>query len=137
MKEGVSQILVKFILRHLDIFTKLDFHKDQRGNTPILVAAAEGHENIVKLLIPFYENPRVRGMSGWSALTLAAIRGHLGIVKLLSNDLKRQEDIQDLINSRFKDLRTQTHQQHVGLPARAQPGMVRRIGYRSSLGEEQ
>ena len=89
-----------------DAFTnygyKLDFCVDQRGNTPIFVAAAEGHEEIVKLLIPFYENPRVKGMFTWSALTIASIQGHLGIVKLLSssNDFKSDDDIQDLKNSR-------------------------------------
>ena len=95
--------MVKFILRYLDVSCyRLDFVKDQRGNTPILLAAESGHENIVKILIPFYDNPRVKGMSGWSSLTAAALKGHLEVVKLLSYDLKFKEDlIQDLINCRF------------------------------------
>ena len=95
--------MVKFILRFLDVSCcRLDFVKDQRDNTPIFLAAESGHENIVKVLIPFYDNPRVKGISGWSPLTAAALKGHLEVVKLLSYDLKFKEDlIQDLIKCRF------------------------------------
>ena len=97
--------MVKFILKTWDITchqSKLDFQKDRYDHTPILIAASAGYEKIVKLLIPFYENPRVKAITGWSALTLAAINGHLEIVKLLSYDMKLdEEDIQDLIHARF------------------------------------
>ena len=72
--------MVKFILKTWDITchqSKLDFPKDRCDHTPILIAAAAGYEKIVKLLIPFYENPRVKAITGWSALTLAAMNGHL------------------------------------------------------------
>lgn len=59
---------------------------DKRSCTPLYNAADHGHVGLVETLLtvsPALDINRVEGAYGWSALTVASVRGHLQIVKLL------------------------------------------------------
>lgn len=60
----------------------------QRGETPLIVAALEGHSEVVKFLIARGATVKARNDRGFTALHAAAYRGHLAVVKLLMvNDI--------------------------------------------------
>ena len=54
-----------------------------RGETPIIVAALEGHAGVVEFLIARGADVQARNDRGFNALHAAAYRGHLAIVELL------------------------------------------------------
>ena len=63
----------------------------QRGETPLIVAALEGHTEVVEFLIARGTSVQARNDRGFTALHAAAFRGHLAIVELLVvNDIKRE-----------------------------------------------
>ena len=54
------------------------------GNTPIHLAAREGHHNVVKILMPNMDNPNYpRQTDGATPILMAAQNGHQEVVKLL------------------------------------------------------
>ena len=70
---------------------------DKFGKTPILLAATEGHESVVKLLLGRKDvKPNIPDQWGLTPLLWAAENGHGGVVKLL---LERQDVNPDMPNS--------------------------------------
>ncbi|KAI0403025.1 hypothetical protein F4802DRAFT_608355 [Xylaria palmicola] len=58
--------------------------QDKIGQTPLLLAAENGHEAIVKLLLTTKQaDPNIGENDGWTPLFVAAESGHEAIVKLL------------------------------------------------------
>ena len=57
---------------------------DQHGNTLLIIAGAEGYFDLAKLLLTERARVRARNAVGDSALMLAALRGHLEMVRLLA-----------------------------------------------------
>src|SRR5688500_3608210 len=57
---------------------------DAHGNTLLIIAASEGYFDLAKLLLTERARVRARNSIGDSALMLAAIRGHLEMVRLLA-----------------------------------------------------
>lgn len=56
---------------------------DTEGLTPLMVAAAAGHEHIVRLLLKRAASINQQNLYGWSALMQSSFYGHLPIVGLL------------------------------------------------------
>ncbi|OWZ01578.1 LOW QUALITY PROTEIN: hypothetical protein PHMEG_00027002 [Phytophthora megakarya] len=56
---------------------------DHDGDSPLIVAAAEGHALVVKLLIEYNAFVNVANKIGMTALFCASLRGHIEVVKLL------------------------------------------------------
>ncbi|KAK2809089.1 hypothetical protein FQN50_004143 [Emmonsiellopsis sp. PD_5] len=56
---------------------------DGAGNTPLLLAAMEGHDVVVKLLLEKNANTESLDESGCTPLLLAAMEGHYAVVRLL------------------------------------------------------
>src|SRR5205807_2414027 len=70
---------------------------DRDGQTPLLFAASEGDEGVVKLLLERADvSPNSPDVDGRTPLSLAASEGHEGIVKLL---LERPDVIPDLLDN--------------------------------------
>jgi uncharacterized protein len=57
--------------------------RNDQGNTPLQEAAANGHSNIVLLLLAHGAEVDTRNHQGWTALHLAASRGHQDVVEAL------------------------------------------------------
>ena len=53
------------------------------GETPIFVAASNGHTEIVKFLIGYGANRNAPKYNGWTPMHIAARNGHTEIVKIL------------------------------------------------------
>ncbi|KAM1449438.1 hypothetical protein ACFXTO_008277 [Malus domestica] len=58
---------------------------DKEGRTPIHIAAAHGHVEMLKFCISIGGNAEVTDCRGWSPLHWAAEKGHLGAAKCLLN----------------------------------------------------
>ena len=73
------------ILLSPDLQSRLstDVPENVRGWTPLIVACAEGHLSIVKLLLEAGADPLKCDRFGWSAKEHAAYRGHLSVAALL------------------------------------------------------
>ena len=72
------------IFEPLLTIAKFDFDsKDAYGQTPLLVAAENGHEGIVKLLLASEVNVNLQNDFNSTPLLVAASNGHEGVVKLL------------------------------------------------------
>ena len=56
---------------------------DGEGLTPLIVAAAAGHEHVVRLLLKRNASVDQQSLYGWTALMQSAFYGHLPIVGLL------------------------------------------------------
>lgn len=56
---------------------------DGRGHTSISEAAAQGHENVIRLLLAEGANPNAINDTGRSALWRACYNGHMGAVTIL------------------------------------------------------
>lgn len=54
-----------------------------KGQTPLMWAAAENHESVVRVLLSKGADVRARSTTGFTALMLAARQGHLGAAKVL------------------------------------------------------
>ena len=57
--------------------------KDEAGLTPLYVAAREGHEAVVRLLIKSGANKEAQDKDGWTPLYFAAVKGHEAVARLL------------------------------------------------------
>ncbi|KAK4120214.1 ankyrin [Parathielavia appendiculata] len=60
---------------------------------PLIAAAYAGHERMVRLLLSWHANPRLRGPGDATALFWASSRGHAGIVHLLLTTTSARADI--------------------------------------------
>ena len=58
---------------------------DDNGQTPVHIAAAEGHLLILKFLLRKGGEPNREDNNGWTALHCAAAGGHLAVVEYLLN----------------------------------------------------
>lgn len=56
---------------------------DEEGSTPLMYAAANGREAIIRLLLQNHVNPNAQNAYKWTAMMQAACYGHLGSVLLL------------------------------------------------------
>ena len=56
---------------------------DAEGNSPLICAAEEGHEDIVELLLRHGADVQARNVMNESALHVAAWNGHAGVVSAL------------------------------------------------------
>jgi hypothetical protein len=60
---------------------------DNYGDTALMLASSEGHNDIVNTLLRHDANPNIQNIYGWTALIYASLDGHSEIVKmLLDND---------------------------------------------------
>lgn len=87
--ESALYIASKFNLIHsVECLLKLNANTEIRelsfGWTPIFVAAVEGFEEIVKLLIDHKANFELTDDSGWTPREHAALRGHIDVARLLT-----------------------------------------------------
>ena len=57
--------------------------RDKIGRTPLLIAAAKGHEDFIELLIRFRPSVNEQDNYGNTALYYAAAGGHIGVMELL------------------------------------------------------
>lgn len=57
--------------------------KDERGDTPLIVAARAGHDDVVQALLVAKADPNAKNDGGQTALTLAAAGGHDEVIRLL------------------------------------------------------
>ena len=57
--------------------------QDQQGLTPLMVAAAQGHFSIVKLLLEAGANPHITDFKGYGAEHHAVYYGHIEIGRLI------------------------------------------------------
>jgi ankyrin repeat protein len=57
----------------------------RNGATPAIVAAFEGHEEVVKMLLEAGADVNAKDTEGNTALSLATARGHQEVVKLLKS----------------------------------------------------
>ena len=84
-KPANYQVLVDFILEHLDPYTNCEAYgyPDIEEFTPIQLAAMYGKIKVVKNLVRKYESPNAGNNLGVSPIILAAGVGHMDIVKFL------------------------------------------------------
>ncbi len=76
---------------------KADLNARERINgwTPLMVACAEGHTQLLEVLIEAGADPLIADTSGWTAKEHAALRGYMAIVrKLAYEDAAAQQHIQ-------------------------------------------
>lgn len=71
---------VKFLLK---MGADTEYGESVFGWTPIFIAAAEGYEEVVKLLIDFAARFDLVDDSGWLPMEHASLRGHLAVADLL------------------------------------------------------
>ena len=57
--------------------------RDRHGQTALMIAAAQGRDEVVRLLIDAGAALDVTAKYGLSALMIAVVRGHSGVVELL------------------------------------------------------
>jgi ankyrin repeat protein len=57
--------------------------RDERGHTPLIIAAYNGFAEMAELLLELGADPNLQNQAGDSALMGAAFRGHLAIVLML------------------------------------------------------
>uniref|UniRef100_H2YLD4 Uncharacterized protein n=1 Tax=Ciona savignyi TaxID=51511 RepID=H2YLD4_CIOSA len=64
-------------------FLEIDGHTESNHDTPLTLACAGGHEDLVQLLINRGANIEHRDKKGFTPLILAATAGHVGAVQIL------------------------------------------------------
>ncbi len=89
-KKGVPLLCIAVRKNHPSVVRELveagaslDFQSRDRGNTPLMDAAAEGHEAMVSLLLEKGAGVDTVSKSGQTALILATGQGQVNICKLL------------------------------------------------------
>jgi ankyrin repeat protein len=74
------------VTRALLEYSSLDIHRqDEHGATALHLAAAEGHSEIVELLISAGANPSFPDLSGRTAAVYASDRGHALLARILKD----------------------------------------------------
>jgi hypothetical protein len=63
--------------------------RNDLGETPLLLAATNGHGEMVKLLLLHGANPALPDMFGETAISVAQAKGHTDIVNVLSSTTRR------------------------------------------------
>lgn len=57
--------------------------RDESGDTPLIVAARAGHDDVVQALLVARADPNAKNNAGQTALSLAAAGGHDEVIRLL------------------------------------------------------
>ena len=57
--------------------------RDESGDTPLIVAARAGHDDVVQALLVARADPNAKNDAGQTALSLAAAGGHDEVIRLL------------------------------------------------------
>nr|XP_018668743.1 ankyrin repeat domain-containing protein 17 isoform X3 [Ciona intestinalis] len=76
-------------------FLEIDGHTESNHDTPLTLACAGGHEDLVQLLIERGANIEHRDKKGFTPLILAATAGHVGAVQILleaNSDIEAQSE---------------------------------------------
>ena len=76
-------ILAQFILMEDNLINVDSVGPNENGCTPMDLAAARGHVEVVKLFISNSNNPNAPDANGWTPMHRAARRGHVDIMKIL------------------------------------------------------
>lgn len=63
---------------------------NNNGKTPLMAAAQEGHEKVVKALLEAGADIEAKNKNGDTALTLAVKNDHLEVVKILEAPITRE-----------------------------------------------
>ena len=92
-KEGKYKEIEEFIRTcKTDLTILLVDRRGPYGYTPIHEAVANGHSQVLQLLLEYDGDPNCRANSGYTPLHLAASRGHVDCVRVL---LANNADIYD------------------------------------------
>ena len=86
--------------------------KDIYGNTPLCVAAHNGHLNIVQFLVDKGADINIKSNQGFAPLYVAAHNGHLNIVQFL---VDKGADINIKSNQGFAPLYVAAHNGHLNI----------------------
>lgn len=81
-RHGAEALVMFFLLSSHDIAESVNW-KDERGRTPLSIAASYGHETIVRLLLEHGAHVNSRTHCGDTPLLLAVKDGHESVVRLL------------------------------------------------------
>ncbi len=73
----------KTVVELLDSGTNVDTRRKGEGSTPLIVACAKGHTEVVKALLAKGADVNARNVNGWTALMAASANDHLEEVALL------------------------------------------------------
>lgn len=84
-KLAIKSGLIKAVSPLICKFTSLDF-KDNKGLTPLMVAAQHGHYEICELLLKSGANPELEDDGGLTAMKIAESNGFTKIVQLLTTN---------------------------------------------------
>ena len=98
---GGHDLIVKFLLEKSSDPKKDSNIKDQNEFSPLSYAAANGHVNVMRLLLDVGANMSYRDKEGWTALMHASHNSHFDAVKLL---LERGADVNQESGNRLTAL---------------------------------
>lgn len=62
------------------------------GTTPLFTAAANGHEDVVRLLLKMWANPHVTNKEGQSLLSVVVENNHVAVSQILRDYMQGKMD---------------------------------------------
>lgn len=82
VREGKLEVVQKRISQNMELLNKCD----EKGNSPLIIAARNGHTKLCSLLLSFGAMALVRGEGLRNAVHNAAAEGHVEILKLFAKE---------------------------------------------------